>query len=494
MRTGPGCAQPLGPLPLPLPLSLPLPLPLLLPGPEFGFAGGAADSGLGVAPASRVRRRRRPLPAPAPGRRRVRSAGAGSTTGAVCSSDVFTVCSSCGSGVGCGSGAAEPNQTVSPIAPTAAVRAAAPTIRCRRRRRASAPPRRASRRDEGIATETPRTAIGVGGRPDFGGLISGRVAVGDGSCAAATGEGHGRLGLDRRRIQRPSPRSDLQSGGSRVGIQRGHRTEQRTPAVSPLAGDRRRRRQAHRDGFDGGLRGEGAASRERLEQDEPEAVDVGRGCRRMSAHLLRRDVRGGPHRHSRCGHPRRVRDVGDSEICQHCAERVVGGQGRSKEDVRRLDVAVDDPRCDARRAEPRRDRSRAMRHPAERSVRGRSARRACRPRHAPSRGTTGRRGTDAHRTGSRARGDSPRREVSSRTHAGSASVSSRGTDPEDLHGDFPLEDVVGRPPHRPHAAFADQLFEPIASAEHVSGSGRTGEPQLIHRAHPRTSSLRPRVA
>ena len=68
------------------------------------------------------------------------------------------------------------------------------------------------------------------------------------------------------------------------------------------------------------------------------------GRRRVSAHLLGRDVGGRAHGHARRRHARRIHHVRDAEVGQHGAEGVLGSQRRPQQDVRGLDVTVDDPR------------------------------------------------------------------------------------------------------------------------------------------------------
>ena len=234
-----------------------------------------------------------------------------------------------------------------------------------------------------------------------------------GSASAATARRG--LRVDALAVEHAAAHGDLEGRRPIRRVDRGHGGEQRAPAVPPVAGHVGRRAEPCRDRLDRRLLREGALAGQRLQQDESEAVDVGRRGRRVTAHLLRRDVGGRADRRAGRGHARRVDEVRDAEVGQDRAERVVGRQRGPQQDVRRLDVAVDDARLvdDVQGfAEVGRDGCRIQGR--DRTARDQGCR-ACRRRCTPSRGTTGRPRTGGRRTASRATGDSRRREGASPT-------------------------------------------------------------------------------
>ncbi len=114
-----------------------------------------------------------------------------------------------------------------------------------------------------------------------------------------------------------------------------HRDEQAAERGRQVRRDVRRAVQAR----DGGLEGVPrvlATRGDALQQHQPERVDVGRGPDRLSADLLRGEVRRGPDDHAGRGDVRGVGQDGDAEV------RQVGASLGVEQDVARLDVAVHD--------------------------------------------------------------------------------------------------------------------------------------------------------
>lgn len=146
----------------------------------------------------------------------------------------------------------------------------------------------------------------------------------------------------RRAGERGGPVGHLGRRRPLRGIRVGHAADQRRPAGWHRGGDPRARGLARH----GALHGRGARERrgagQRLQQHEPERVDVGGGRWRLAARLLGRQIRGRAHHESRRRDPVAVEQVRDAEVSQLRVEAAPRHIGRREQHVRRLHVPVHD--------------------------------------------------------------------------------------------------------------------------------------------------------
>ena len=183
------------------------------------------------------------------------------------------------------------------------------------------------------------------------------------SCAAAGGD------LERCRAVRR--------------IERRHCAQQRPPPVAECARHHRLHRQPGRDRLVRRLLRKGAPAGQRLDEDEPEGVDVRGGRRLCTAHLLRGDVRRGAHCHARAWSRARCRRGTRCRSPRGSRGRCVRGSAAGGAGCSRASRPGARCRHDAPRAAPPRGRRRGRRRPEERSVPARAGTPAFRRRRTP---------------------------------------------------------------------------------------------------------------
>ena len=200
--------------------------------------------------------------------------------------------------------------------------------------------RGAARRRDGGRT---RARVGVGRIRDRGGRVGSRGRSGDGRRGGGTGDDdrHG-LGAVARvgqvALERARHRGGRRIPGSRVERHRlGHdRVELGRDALAERGRAGRRGGQARERDGGGAVAGERPLPGQRLEQDDAQRVDVRGDGRGLAARLLRAEVVDRAHRRAGERQLRLVERARDPEVGD------LDPPVAADEDVRRLDVAVDD--------------------------------------------------------------------------------------------------------------------------------------------------------